>query len=1299
MLSHFTTNVMYSMLPKPSMAGLLAFANTAALNQLKSFESFSAIYSKVETFSNALSFAIHVWDHIPPAGRTGVLFITGRFIHAIPFVNGLKYTEEYLVDADKDVRSTHLIDALDKTKLLLKAMSNPLTATFQVGKYMYSRFWGGTPAAAPAPAPATDHTEASPALPAPEQAGSKLMDLDLKLIHIKVDGIHLEKGDESKNTKGGLHADFHLGNGLVDRKLPVPNEGKISLVLPFSGGFSLASAGAVTITNGFNLGEGALEAGRLSMDQLEVDEHGLRDLKYSLHGLGLGRGFFKVDELSGEFHQGGGAKFAAKQGEINWLGWKVKADLGLELDEAGKFKQASISKFDKTNKYVTFNEAVVTKTGLMVDEVVFPSLGGNLVPGISGNIKNLQIDATKITGEGEITAKDVRLIGDAVVLEDITGKVIHGESGLSFKDAQAALHVSVGGIEKADGTFAVAYDSQTKSTTFALKDGEVKAGYGGFAIHVTGISYSHDERQLRAALAKLTVPSASGDSLEKPALEGEFKDWTFGAGGVTGEAEVRASDVTLFGGKLAARNIKGNANFKPDGVVAWAGADLAASTRLFQAKGRFRIGYDSQAKHPEVALENGEVKAHYGGFALDASGISYHSEQKELRAQSARLTASSGAANSLDAPALEADFKNWSIGDKGVAGEGQVRAKDIKLFGDALTVTDIKGTVDLKPAGIVIEAGAELAASKGAVKAAGHFAIGYDSASHETKVALQNGSLKADFGMLQISATNMAYDRTGKAFTVDEATVGVGKGAAHDKGKVAGIDFGMLDFLPLNFTGTAYKISYSAAGLTVGSFKPKIGAISFKAFGFDGSINPEEMEARLQAKRSLELHDIAPMVPTSAGISVPLLPAFSVSASIEPIARLDLDLDLSAKGTEGTWKFAGTTTLGGELGIKARLEAELGHSLIAALAVGGFVQGSAKANAKATSSGERTYDREKKFQPKGDFKIEYAAEAAISVAVGVALRAKAFYFFNKTLYEYTAKEWQIGRSHISGSLFDKDGKLAPGEYKREFVKGQAMDAQTMKDGAANKVLMSGEEIPGSQQEREDMLMARKEELMASLTTMTQQIKSTNKTIKRATEHYVKVIKMKEALSRVGGEQAIAGFNEKYKVAGLQEQFAEHVAALEKLQAAAASYEKSLTEIELKDLERGVKAQVTTLDSTRTWVQQTHVPETGQLLVKAEEMGAHLNHDLATLTARLGGVMVPAVFIAKTTTSTWGVETTRKNIVPVDDALQAYHAAPSREAGAELLRQVGIYLAENKGGRVEGVKQLLTQVQEALKQPS
>ena len=118
----------WEMLKKFALGPLLHCMDTKVLEALNSYATFKQVFDTVASISNTLTLALSIWDRLPVPVRTSVLFLAGRLMAAIPMVDAMAYAEAYLVDADKDERSTYLVMVVDRLKLVLQAVKSPVSS-------------------------------------------------------------------------------------------------------------------------------------------------------------------------------------------------------------------------------------------------------------------------------------------------------------------------------------------------------------------------------------------------------------------------------------------------------------------------------------------------------------------------------------------------------------------------------------------------------------------------------------------------------------------------------------------------------------------------------------------------------------------------------------------------------------------------------------------------------------------------------------------------------------------------------------------------------------------------------------------------------------------------------------------------------------------------------------------------------------------------------------------------------------------------------------------------------------------
>lgn len=273
-----------------------------------------------------------------------------------------------------------------------------------------------------------------------------------------------------------------------------------------------------------------------------------------------------------------------------------------------------------------------------------------------------------------------------------------------------------------------------------------------------------------------------------------------------------------------------------------------------------------------------------------------------------------------------------------------------------------------------------------------------------------------------------------------------------------------------------------------------------------------------------------------------------VEAGLEFNASAGLSL-----GVQGSVKKVGKQSkLEGDVDTTAALSVALkGYGSVgssAAISIGGFIQGKAEANAGMHLALKGDIDESFNFiSLNGDFAVNADFIAALSAGV----EARALVVFQKTLYEVTLKQWDLGTSTFEGS-YDFTGKEPKLDKKSGLFKGnetskadinppkedqislntkgytQAMNKFYEMLQADNIPLNTDLDVGEDRVYSEDALLAKKETLISALTASIKKTtndknynkyknkydKCENKLLQKKTKHENEVQKIKDYIEAI-----------------------------------------------------------------------------------------------------------------------------------------------------------------------------------------
>ncbi|MBA3532539.1 MAG: DUF4157 domain-containing protein, partial [Ardenticatenales bacterium] len=304
-------------------------------------------------------------------------------------------------------------------------------------------------------------------------------------------------------------------------------------------------------------------------------------------------------------------------------------------------------------------------------------------------------------------------------------------------------------------------------------------------------------------------------------------------------------------------------------------------------------------------------------------------------------------------------------------------------------------------------------------------------------------------------------------------------------------DMSKFDLVQAELKFQANKISIKEGeGLKIGSVDSTIKKIGFNMFGVAGGVNFEDRNAFL--KGGFKFPPPMPGWPVRLDVFYPVLPGLDLTGYVAAGGGVTAGVDMAARvnpkaddESGKTWEMllSGGPTLKGEIYAEAGMGVYAGSSAIIAIGADLFVRVPLAINATSTVEGGLLYRpgaKEKKFKPTDDFGLRYEAGGELKAAVGLKLNAKFLYFFNKTLYTITFKEWILGNFKFAGKMsMDDEGKL---QTKKEQHQWQFMgkgnqpnppeaDSKIVElQEAENLVAKAGLKIASAEREKDTLLV-------------------------------------------------------------------------------------------------------------------------------------------------------------------------------------------------------------------------------------
>lgn len=298
----------------------------------------------------------------------------------------------------------------------------------------------------------------------------------------------------------------------------------------------------------------------------------------------------------------------------------------------------------------------------------------------------------------------------------------------------------------------------------------------------------------------------------------------------------------------------------------------------------------------------------------------------------------------------------------------------------------------------------------------------------------------------------------------------------------------------------------------------------------------------------------------------------------------------------------------------------------------------------------------------------YKIEAEAKAAVGIVIKAKALYFFEKKLYEFTAAEWVLGHYRMDGQLGEKsleDDKLVSSMAEKPMLDTSSatkVPIVTKEGQDVDDLLRSDRYIYGSGDERRALLSDERAIKAARLMEMEAQRVKADQRFEKLRKQYIATMDKKlayfmrpENLEAPDINERMAAFNKSSKLDRLWEQLEQCGATLDEVENGIDRVSRALETLVTLDpdkLQEGIADEVRLLDAQEEALSSMEMPDLNTLETMVSEAEATVVGVRPALPARETSLMSLEQFITATTTKSrfLGQETKRKTIAPIDRAL-------------------------------------------------
>ncbi|WP_263065634.1 eCIS core domain-containing protein [Dickeya dadantii] len=775
---------------------------------------------------------------------------------------------------------------------------------------------------------------------------------------------------------------------------------------------------------------------------------------------------------------------------------------------------------------------------------------------------------------------------------------------------------------------------------------------------------------------------------------------------VTGKGSIVGQRIPLLGDRVMLEKVQGELSARTDEWEAAASATLNMLFSEVKAGGTASIRYNSREKKTHIVLSEGYFEADYQAFHLKASELGYDHDQRRFTMKQAALR--------IKAIDVEGEVNDVSIDHNGVNFTSAIvrGPQKLPLF-SGFTLEQLQFLIGENGKSLTLSSDATLKLAK-VTGSAKQLRLGMSADGFQGSVA----SASVETSLFSLGVKDAQLNRDG--LHVDEAdlTLLPNRPASDDNNMtefVPGFNTGIMDFLPIGpVTFLVSGVDLKQSGLTVKSFRPKLDELRFSAFGASARLNPSELFGEVGYKKQLSLQDLAAGLPLQVEMIFPVFPGLEVYGSLGAKASLDIDILLNAKGKGGVWAVGEHANFSGAIGLRAELGVNAGSQLLLALSAGVFAEGKAMLHSQANLRGQARFDRKaRQFETIEPLMIDYRFKPEAVASIGVVVKAKALYFFNKTIFEYTAAEWRMGNYELVGKIGSKDDAMAPEKPETLGMgkKANSPEYRAIKGTEAKTLLQGNQPIAGSGDERMRILRDERNSIEKYLQKLKQRSLSAGNKRKALETKYVELLQRKSQyhhalVGKFNDEQAnhqLAEFNQKYGIEALQKQYAELVDEEHKLMQGIEDNMvklKSLSHVDGDMLEKqGLTSSLDAVENSKNHLRQLHIPDTqtfGKSLTQASDGLTAAIEQGAVVMAGINRVMGYDEFIQQSTTREFLMTTTRKNIVAVDTALASFHQQKSQASVEALLRAIGVYLTNNSHSqRTPIVRLLQSQAKAAL----
>ncbi|AFC25561.1 hypothetical protein [Saprospira grandis] len=572
------------------------------------------------------------------------------------------------------------------------------------------------------------------------------------------------------------------------------------------------------------------------------------------------------------------------------------------------------------------------------------------------NVDQVQITASELLEGGDLQATatgikfnqsgfdfqtiDVSSSGAMELLPGFTVSAIDGllsKNGESFDLALGAdATVALGTI---NGSAEVDYTYENGQSTIELPSLQLSAGL--FSFETANLAYENGQLSIDTvdlnlenlgSIAGSLTASASGivyssAGLSIDSMSADFPDlagtgvsvlvenFNVAAGGaVSGSGTVNlASDIVLAGGSATLSDIESSVDFSGSTWGVSIGAGLAFQVAGVEASGQVDVNYASNAGLG-IKIRNSRFDAGFAGFEASSKEMSYE-------ATSSRFVVDSPAFSFPNfADGLETEAESISMED------GDLKMEDVKVtlgyewnIREGIVASLDEGALNKDGGSTTLTAVASLNIDLPKYSTTG-------SAAASLEVSLSDGNVEAALDSLSLdnAIVNLTVGADSKltenGFYFSEVTLGISEDADYDTLKEMFPAFGGLGAMAINalkgsnVVATGVNVS-RANGFEAQDISLDFAKIPFQAMGMEGELDINNLSAKLGGSKEFKLEDFG--IPTSVGISVPIVAGINATGEIGIDAGIKLGANIQAQGNKDSdvWELMGGIDADGALSV------------------------------------------------------------------------------------------------------------------------------------------------------------------------------------------------------------------------------------------------------------------------------------------------------------------------------------------------------------------------------------------------